>query len=235
MRGEFELEYFNEARLWGSILISQSVLANEGDLLPKTEKPDSPFRTTNLLGRLEGARWSAGWLPSSRLRLRQSSLGETKPLPKGNRVMNALTKWNPFMEMEALMEWSPLEPLRELERMHNRLLFGRWPAGPEEEAALVLTEWAPRVDVVENEKEFLLKAELPEVKKEEVKVTVENGVLSITGERKLEKEEKGKKYHRVERAYGRFERSFTLPEGTEPGKITSEFKEGVLMVHLPPA
>ena len=57
--------------------------------------------------------------------------------------------------------------------------------------------------------------------------------MSITGERKLEKEEKGKKYHRIERAYGRFERSFTLPEGTEPTKVTSEFKEGVLTVHLP--
>jgi HSP20 family protein len=152
--------------------------------------------------------------------------------------MNALTKWNPFREMEELMEGSPLgrwEAFPELERVRNRMerLFGRWPAWPETEATLLRGEWAPRVDVVETEKEFLVKAELPEVKKEEVKVTVENGVLSITGERKLEKEEKGKKYHRVERAYGRFERSFTLPEGTEPGKITSEFKEGVLSVHLP--
>jgi HSP20 family protein len=103
----------------------------------------------------------------------------------------------------------------------------------EREEALLPTEWAPRVDITEAEKEFLIKAELPEVKKEEVKVTVENGVLSITGERKLEKEEKDKKYHRIERAYGRFERSFTLPEGTEPTKVTSEFKEGVMTVHLP--
>ena len=128
-----------------------------------------------------------------------------------------------------------MAPLRELERMHNRMerLFGSWPPIPEKEEALLPTEWAPRVDITETEKEFLVKAELPEVKKEEVKVTVENGVLLITGERKLEKEEKGKKYHRIERAYGRFERSFTLPEGTEPKKVTSEFKEGVLTVHLP--
>jgi HSP20 family protein len=112
-------------------------------------------------------------------------------------------------------------------------LFGSWPAFPEKEESLLPTGWAPEVDITETEKEFLVKAELPEVKKEEVKVTVENGVLSITGERKLEKEEKGKKYHRIERAYGRFERSFTLPEGTEPKKVTSEFKEGVLTVHLP--
>ena len=147
--------------------------------------------------------------------------------------MNALTKWNPFRKMEELMEWSPLEPLRQLEEMHNRMdrFFGRWPM-PEKEA-LLMTEWAPRVDVMETEKELLLKAELPEVKKEEVKVTVENGILSITGERKFEKEEKEKKYHRIERAYGRFERSFGLPKGTDPAKITSEFKEGVLTVHLP--
>ena len=149
--------------------------------------------------------------------------------------MTALTRWNPLREMFELTEASPLAPLRELERMHNRMerLFGSWPALPEREEALLPTEWAPRVDITEAEKEFLIKAELPEVKKEEVKVTVENGVLSITGERKLEKEEKGKKYHRIERAYGRFERSFTLPEGTEPAKVTSEFKEGMLTVHLP--
>jgi len=149
--------------------------------------------------------------------------------------MTALTRWNPFKEMFELTEASPLAPLRELERMHNRMkrLFGSWPALPEKEEALISTEWAPRVDITETEKEFLVKAELPEVKKEEVKVTVENGVLSIAGERKMEKEEKGKKYHRIERAYGRFERSFALPEGTEPKKVTSEFKEGVLTVHLP--
>ena len=98
---------------------------------------------------------------------------------------------------------------------------------------MLVTEWLPRVDVIETEKEFLVKVELPEVKKEEFKVTVEKGILSITGERKFQKEEKGRKYHRIERAYGRFERSFTLPEGTEAAGITSEFKEGVLTVHLP--
>ena len=78
----------------------------------------------------------------------------------------------------------------------------------------------------------LIKAELPEVKKEDVKVTVDNGVLTITGERKFEKEEKGKKYHRVERGYGSFMRSFALPEGAAGDKISAEFKEGVLKVHL---
>lgn len=145
--------------------------------------------------------------------------------------MKALSVWNPFREMEKLMELSPLHQLAEA-RPGLTGLFGQWPAWPESKEIL-MTEWLPRVDVMESEKEFLLKAELPEVKKEEFKVTVEKEILSITGERKLEKEEKGKKYHRIERAYGRFERCFTLPEGTATEGITSEFKEGVLTVHIP--
>ena len=87
--------------------------------------------------------------------------------------------------------------------------------------------------MTEDEREFLVKAELPDMKKDEVKVTVEDGVLRIGGERKFEKEEKGKKYHRVERAYGCFERAFTMPEGTKPEQLTAEYKDGVLRVHLP--
>ena len=76
---------------------------------------------------------------------------------------------------------------------------------------MTVGEWS-LVDISEDEKEYLVKAELPEIRKEDVKVTVDNGTLSISGERKFEKEEKGKKYHRMERAYGTFMRSFTLPE-----------------------
>ena len=74
---------------------------------------------------------------------------------------------------------------------------------------------------------------MPGVNKEEVKVTVEGGVLSISGERKVEKEEKDKKYHRIERSYGTFVRSFTLPEAAATDKVSAEFKDGVLKVHLP--
>ena len=98
---------------------------------------------------------------------------------------------------------------------------------------MTATSWAPSVDVTEDNKEWLMKIDLPEVKKEDVKVTVENGVLTITGERKFEKEEKDKKYHRIERAYGNFYRSFTLPEGADGGKVSADFKDGVLKVHLP--
>jgi HSP20 family protein len=135
-------------------------------------------------------------------------------------VMNALSKWNPF---------------RELDEIQNRLssLFGRTPVRGLGEEAMTVSEWTPLVDITEDDKEYLIKAELPEVKKEDVKVTVENGTLTITGERKFEKEEKDKKYHRIERAYGSFMRSFLLPEGAAGEKVSADFKDGVLKVHLP--
>jgi HSP20 family protein len=136
--------------------------------------------------------------------------------------MNAITRWDPF---------------KELDELQSRLgtLFGRALVRAEngKREPMAVAEWAPLVDISEDGNEFVIKAELPEVKREEVKVTVEDGVLAISGERKFEKEEKDKKYHRVERAYGSFLRSFTLPEGTDAGKINAEFKEGVLTVRLP--
>jgi HSP20 family protein len=89
------------------------------------------------------------------------------------------------------------------------------------------------VDITEDDKEYLIKAELPEIKKEDVKLTVQDNVLAISGERKYEKEEKDKKYHRVERAYGSFLRSFTLPEDADGSKVAAEYKDGILKVHLP--
>jgi HSP20 family protein len=137
--------------------------------------------------------------------------------------MNALTRWNPFREMEdverrmsSLFEWSPL----------------RRGSLTAEEENLTATEWAPLVDITEDDKEYLIKVELPEVQKDNVKVTVESGTLTISGERKAEKEEKGRKFHRVERFYGRFERSFSIPEDAEADSVKAEFKDGVLRVHL---
>lgn len=136
--------------------------------------------------------------------------------------------------MQGLTRW---DPFKELEELQNRLstLFGRAPIRKDwdKEESLTVAEWRPLVDIVEDEKEYLIKAELPEVKKEDAKVTIQDDVLTIAGERKYEKEEKGKKYHRVERAYGSFERSFTLPEDADAAKIVAEFKDGVLKVHLP--
>jgi HSP20 family protein len=136
--------------------------------------------------------------------------------------MNALTRWDPF---------------KELEELQSRLstLFGRVPIrknGSKQEA-MTVAEWAPVVDIVEDENEYFIKAELPEVNKADVKVTVQNEVLTISGERLFENEEKGKTYHRIERAHGRFVRRFTLPEDADGGKVSAEFRDGVLRVHLP--
>jgi HSP20 family protein len=139
--------------------------------------------------------------------------------------MGALTRWDPFR----------IDPFRELEEMSHRLsrIFGR-PLPPKDggKEEMTIAEWSPLVDITEDDKEYLIKAELPEVKKEDVKISIHDNVLSISGERKYEKEEKGKKYHRVERAYGSFMRSFTLPEEADAGKISADYKDGVLKVHL---
>jgi HSP20 family protein len=133
--------------------------------------------------------------------------------------------------MKTLEIWNPF---RELDEVQNRLssFFGRFPRTTGN-GDLTLPAWSPQVDITEDEKEYLVKADLPEMKKEEVKVTVEDGVLSISGERKNEKEEKNKKFHRIERSYGKFLRTFTLPEDSDAKKIAAEFKDGVLKVHLP--
>ncbi len=133
--------------------------------------------------------------------------------------MNQLTRWDPFKEMDELQ---------------NRLasLFGRVPRERNGEESLTIAEWTPLVDILEDEKEYLIKTELPEIRKEDVKVRVEDGVLTISGERKHETEENKAKFHRVERSYGLFSRSFTVPESADASKVTAEFKDGVLTVHL---
>jgi HSP20 family protein len=132
-----------------------------------------------------------------------------------------------------LVRW---DPFRELEDMSDRLnrMFSR-PALPRTNGkeTMVVADWVPSVDVSETDGDYQIKAEIPDVKKEDVKVTVEDGVLTIQGERMQEKEEKGKKYHRVERSYGSFVRSFTLPDLVDEEKVKAEFKDGVLNLHLP--
>ncbi len=88
------------------------------------------------------------------------------------------------------------------------------------------------LDVAEDDKRYTVKAELPEMKREDIKVGLDQGVLSISGERKFEKEEKDKKYHRVERAYGSFLRSFTLPDNADAGQVDAQYRDGVLTVKI---
>jgi HSP20 family protein len=140
--------------------------------------------------------------------------------------------------MKTLEVW---HPFRELDAVQNRFgtFFGgfpefwRFPRRLFGNGEIAVPEWSPQVDISEDDKEYLVKADLPEMKKEDVKVTVEEGVLSISGERKSEKEEKNKTFHRIERSYGRFLRTFTLPEDADAKKIAAEFKDGVLKVNLP--
>lgn len=96
-----------------------------------------------------------------------------------------------------------------------------------------LTTWVPACDIYETAREIMVKAELPGLKKEEVLVSIENNVLTIHGERKFEEEVKRENFHRVERTYGEFLRSFTLPAFIDTTKILAEFKDGLLMITLP--
>ena len=130
-----------------------------------------------------------------------------------------------------LIRW---DPFRELEAIQNRLnrLFTESPARGDEGVAF-FSDWAPAVDIQETDKEYLVKADLPDVNKENVKVELTDGMLVIQGERKTEKDEKGKKFHRVERAYGKFVRRFSLPTEVDTTGVAAEFKDGVLNVHLP--
>ena len=132
-----------------------------------------------------------------------------------------------------LTKWDPLSELEALSGRLNRI-FGR-PALPGATGydMLKMADWTPSVDVSETDKEFVIKAEIPGVKKEDVKVTIEHGMLTIKGERKMEKEEKGKKFHRIERSYGSFVRSFRIPDGVDESKVKAEFKDGMMTIALP--
>ena len=134
--------------------------------------------------------------------------------------------------MSALMQW---DPFRELEEVSDRLnrMFARPATRTNGKETMTVANWAPTVDISETDGEYQIKAEIPDVRKEDVKVTVEDGVLTIQGERKQEKEEKGKRYHRIERSYGSFVRSFSLPDVIDEEKVKAEFKDGVLSLHLP--
>ena len=138
--------------------------------------------------------------------------------------MNTLTRWNPLREMEDMQ--------RRMSSLFDWNSFRRGNLTPDEEN-ITVPEWSPLVDIAEDDKEYLIKVELPEVQKDDVKVTEESGTLTIAGERKAEKEEKDHKFHRIERSYGRFERSFSIPDDAQGDEVKAEFKDGVLNLYLP--
>ena len=125
------------------------------------------------------------------------------------------------------------DPFGDFDTLFNRMLpkpFAGWPRLAGDGGKL---EWSPSANISETEKEYLIRAELPAVKKEDVKVTVDQGMITIEGERKQQKEEKDEKIHRVESLYGSFMRSFSLPENVNVDAIRCEDKDGVLTVHIP--
>lgn len=130
------------------------------------------------------------------------------------------------------MRLTRYEPFREMDEFFKGLgpMWGRFPALRAGEG---VEEFLPPADVIEREKEYLIKVDLPEIRKEDVKVLFEGGVLTVKGERRVEKEEKGERMFRSERFYGTFERSFALPEDVDAEGIRAESKDGVLMLHLP--
>jgi HSP20 family protein len=140
------------------------------------------------------------------------------------KTLNKVITWNPIREMEEAPQ-----------NRFNRFFLGGFPniMGSGEIHSLTVADWSPEVDISQDDHEYLLKADLPEMKKDDVRVTVEDGILCVSGERKSVKEDQKKKFHRIERSYGTFRRSFTLPEDADSKKVTAEFRDGVLKVHLP--
>ena len=125
-----------------------------------------------------------------------------------------MTRWNPFSDFDDLM------------KSYQRTM-ARAPANE----GVLSTDWTPSVDITENDQEFLIKAELPEVNKDDISIDVHNGVISLSGERKSETHDE--KEHRIERFYGRFSRSFSLPDSVDEDGISADSRDGMLYVHLP--
>ena len=130
------------------------------------------------------------------------------------------------------------EPFRDMDDMFNRFFadtLRRWPTqgGGYANEAQGAREWAPLADVSENEQEYVIKAELPEVRKEDVSITVQDGVLTLSGERKQEQREDSERVHRVERYYGSFARRFALPENADEQAIKAECRDGVIAIRIP--
>jgi len=128
--------------------------------------------------------------------------------------------------------WDPFREFEDLSSRFHRLFSMRPFGGNGEREELTSTTWAPSCDISETDKEYRVQAELPNVNKDDVHVTLEDGVLTIRGERKEEKEEKGEKYHRRELSYGQFLRRFTLPSDADESGVQASFKDGMLKISI---
>jgi HSP20 family protein len=136
--------------------------------------------------------------------------------------MTLLTRWEPFREFSTQQD--------RMNRMNRLFRESYSPEGPEE--ALTTTSYAPPVDIYEDAHNFVLKLEVPGIDEKDIDVRIENTTLTVHGERKIEKEEKEENFRRVERQYGEFTRSFTLPSSVDPGQVTADYAKGVLKINL---
>src|ERR1044071_5654383 len=132
----------------------------------------------------------------------------------------AVVRWEPFREMSTLQN--------EMNRLFNTVFDTQAPNG-----GSTLRRWMPAMDLVETEESFVLRADLPGMTEDDVKIEFEDGTLTVSGERKAEHESKNEGYYRVERAFGSFSRSLTLPQGVDPESVTAKFENGVLEVRVP--
>jgi HSP20 family protein len=141
----------------------------------------------------------------------------------------SLVRWNPARD---LATWP--SNLFGMQREMNRM-FDSFFNNTEQGEDYALAAWTPAVDIAEHDDQYIVKMELPGVSKEEVKITLESNILTIRGEKKQEKETKKENYHRVERSYGSFQRSFTLPTTVKSDRIDASFKDGILNISMPKA
>ncbi|MDL1893980.1 Hsp20/alpha crystallin family protein [Sphingobacteriales bacterium CHB3] len=142
----------------------------------------------------------------------------------------SLVRWNPVRDL-ATFPSDIVSMQKEINHMFDRFFRG----GTLEEGDIMPTTWLPAVDLVEKDNEFVAKVELPGVNKDDVKITLQENILTIRGEKKEEKETKESSYHRLERSYGSFQRSFTLPTTVKADKVEAQYKDGILTINLPKA
>ena len=136
--------------------------------------------------------------------------------------MTLLTRWEPLREFSAMQD--------RMNRMNRLFRESYSPEGPEE--ALTTTSFAPPVDIYEDEHNITLKLEVPGIDEKDIDVRVVGNTLTVHGERKIEKEEKEENFRRVERRYGSFTRSFTLPSSVDPAQVSADYNRGVLKIKL---
>lgn len=132
-----------------------------------------------------------------------------------------------------LVRYEPWNMLTRLQNEMNRLFDDRLPSNSEDNGNVVTSDWIPRVDIKEEDKRFVILADIPGVDPKDIEVTMENGLLSIRGERASEKTEEDQGYKRIERTRGSFYRRFSMPDTADPDKVSAQGKHGVLEIVIP--